>query len=209
MYVPPAFAQNDLPTLHSFIERHSFGLLVSSIEKTPFGSHLPILLRRNEGPHGTLVGHMARANPHWQEIVGQTALVVFTGPHTYISPTWYEAPNVVPTWNFTAVHVTGTVEIFEGHEELRSILQETVQVYEQSMPNPWSFDDSGTFAERMMAQIVGFRIPIERIEGKFKLSQNQPVERRAKVVRALEQQTGENAQQVARLMRESLGEELR
>lgn len=207
MYVPPAFAQSDLPTLHSFIERHSFGLLVSPLGRSPFGSHLPFLLRRDAGPHGTLVGHMARANPHWQGLAGQTALVVFAGPHSYVSPSWYEASNVVPTWNFTAVHVTGTAEIVQGGEELRGILQETVGVYERNMPNPWSFDDSGTFAERMMAQIVGFRIPIERIEGKFKLSQNQPVERRTKVVRALEERDDENARGVARLMRESLGEE--
>src|SRR4051794_27392492 len=100
MYVPSAFAESDLNKLHDFIERNSFGLLVSLVKGVPFATHLPFLLERNSGPDGSLVGHMARANPHWQELEAQTVLVVFSGPHAYISPTWYEAENVVPTWNY-------------------------------------------------------------------------------------------------------------
>src|ERR1700759_3803266 len=109
MYVPSHFAETDLATLHDFIERYSFGLLVSQVDGQPFGTHLPFLLDRS-APHGTLIGHMARANPHWQSLREQPALVVFAGPHAYISPTWYEAANVVPTWNYTAVHVSGHAE---------------------------------------------------------------------------------------------------
>jgi catechol 2,3-dioxygenase-like lactoylglutathione lyase family enzyme len=91
MYLPAAFAESDLTRLHDFIEQNSFGLLVSQVDGLPFASHLPFLLERPAGPHGTLVGHMARANPQWREASGQTALAIFSGPHAYISPTWYEA----------------------------------------------------------------------------------------------------------------------
>ena len=103
MYVPSHFAESDPATLHDFIERYSFGLLVSQVDAVPFATHLPFLLDRTAGPHGMLIGHMARANPHWESLRDQTALAVFSGPHAYISPTWYAAANVVPTWNYTAV----------------------------------------------------------------------------------------------------------
>lgn len=204
MFVPPAFAETDLATLHTFIRRHSFGTLVSQVEGAPYATHLPLLLRPMEGTHGALVGHFARANPHWRHLAGQRVLAIFTGPHVYVSPTWYEAPNTVPTWNFTAVHASGTVELIDDGPSLRAILQESVATYEQGRQPMWTFDDTTTFAERMIEQIVGFRLVIERMEGKFKLSQNHPVERREKVIRALEQQPDEHSQGVAQLMRERL-----
>src|SRR5467141_3558533 len=155
MYLPAAFAEPDLTKLHDFIEQHSFSLLVSQVDGLPFASHLPLLLDRTAGPHGTLVGHMARANPQWREAGGQTALAIFSGPHAYISPTWYEAEQVVPTWNYTAVHASGRVEVIEEEEALLDIVQETVRVYERAMRRPWSFDGSGTFVGRLLAQIVG------------------------------------------------------
>src|SRR3954469_15609634 len=117
MYIPAAFAERDLTKLHDFIEQHSFGLLVSQVDGLPFASHLPFLLDRTAGPHGTLIGHMARANPQWRTLAGQMALVVFSGPHAYVSPTWYEAANTVPTWNYAAVHATGRAEVVEGRDE--------------------------------------------------------------------------------------------
>src|SRR5262245_45723809 len=107
MYIPAAFAESDQARLHEFIEQNSFGTLVSQGAGRPFASHLPFLLERDAGPRGVLVGHMARANPQWQDAAGQTVLAIFTGPHVYISPSWYEADQVVPTWNFTAVHACG------------------------------------------------------------------------------------------------------
>ena len=200
MYIPAAFAEPDLTRLHEFIEQHSFGLLVTQVGGLPFATHLPFLLERTAGPHGTLVGHMARANPQWQEAGGQTALAIFSGPHAYISPTWYEAEHVVPTWNYTAVHVYGRVQVIEDRSSLLGIVQKSVSVYERAMPRPWSFDGSGTFVERLLGQIVGFRIEVERIEGKWKLNQNHPAERRAKVIQALRERGDENAQAVAALM---------
>lgn len=207
MFVPPAFAETDLPKLHQFIVQNSFGLVVSQVDGQPFATHIPILLRRAEGEYGTLAGHFARANPQWQQLVGQTALVIFTGPHVYVSPTWYEAKNMVPTWNYTAVHAYGRIELIDAGEPLLDILKESVRVYEQAMPQPWLFDGTGTFTERLMEQIVGFRMVIEKIEGKFKLNQNHPAERRQRVVRALERQGDENSVGVAKLMRATLSVE--
>ncbi|HEY7427093.1 MAG TPA: FMN-binding negative transcriptional regulator [Gemmataceae bacterium] len=204
MYIPTAFAEPDQTRLHDFIEQHSFGLLVSQVDGLPFASHLPFLLERAAGPHGTLVGHMARANPQWREASEQTALAIFSGPHTYISPTWYEAEQVVPTWNYTAVHVYGRVEVLDDERALRDIVREMVRVYEQGMPRPWSFDSSGTYGERRLMQIVGFRIEIEKIEGKWKLNQNHPAERRKKVIQALRERDDDNAQAIAALMQAML-----
>jgi transcriptional regulator len=200
MYLPAAFAESDLSRLHAFIEQNNFGVLVSQVDGLPFATHLPFLLDRTAGAHGTLLGHVARANPQWREAAGQTALAIFSGPHAYISPTWYEAEQVVPTWNYAAVHAHGRVEIVEDNAALLDIVERLVQVHERAMPRPWSFDPSSTFAERMLAQIVGFRVAIEKIEGKFKLNQNHPVERRRKVVRVLAERGDENSQAIAALM---------
>jgi transcriptional regulator len=200
MYIPTAFAEPDLSRLHDFIAQHSFGVLVSQVDGFPFATHLPFLLDRTAGQYGTLVGHMARANPQWREASGQMAMAIFSGPHAYISPTWYEAEQVVPTWNYTAVHTYGRPQILEDEASLLEIVQRFVQVYEQGMPQPWSFDPSSTFVEQLLKQIVGFRIEIARIEGKWKLNQNHPVERRTKVIRALRERGDDDAQAVADMM---------
>jgi transcriptional regulator len=206
MYIPPAFAETDLTKLHDFIEQHSFGLLVSQVDGLPFATHLPFLLERTTGPHGTMICHVARANPQWQEARGQTALAIFSGPHAYVSPTWYEAEQVVPTWNYAAVHVYGRVQIIQDESALLGIVQEMVRVYEEAMPQPWSFE-STMFVKRLLGQIVGFRIEIEKIEGKFKLNQNHPIERRRKVVGALQQRGDENGLAVAAMMQAMLPSE--
>jgi transcriptional regulator len=204
MYIPTAFAESDPARLHDFIEQHSFGLLVSQLDGQPFASHLPFLLERTTGSHGCLIGHMARANPQWKQIDGQKLLAIFSGPHAYISPTWYQSEQVVPTWNYTAVHVYGQADVIPDPQSLLPILQATVTAYERTMPKPWTFDSSSKFAERMLTQIVGFRIEIEKIEGKWKLNQNHPAERRRKVIRALQSQDDENAQAVASMMQAML-----
>jgi transcriptional regulator len=200
MYIPAAFAEPNLTKLHDFIVQNSFGILVSHADGVPFASHLPFLLERTAGAHGTLVGHMARANPQWQKASGQTILAIFSGPHAYISPTWYEAEQVVPTWNYTAVHVYGRFQAIEEKERLLEIVQTMVGFYEKAMTRPWSFDPSSTFVGRMLAQIIGFRIEVEKIEGKWKLNQNHPAQRRKKVIRALQERTDENAQAIAAMM---------
>jgi transcriptional regulator len=204
MYLTSHFQQPDVVQLHDLIVRHSFGLLISQFDGQPFASHLPLLLDRTSGTHGELIGHMARANPQWQQAGGTTVLAVFSGPHAYISPSWYEAENVVPTWNYAAVHAYGVFEAIHDPLALTAIVRAYVEHYERGMPAPWSLSGSPHFVERLVEQIVGFRIPIERLEGKWKLSQNHPRERREKVIAALKRQEGEESLAIAALMQETL-----
>ena len=201
MYVPAHFAENDPAALHDAMERYSFATLISQAVGEPFASHLPLLLERDSGPQGTLIGHVARANPQWREAAGQVVLAVFAGPHAYISPTWYEAEQVVPTWNYVAVHAYGRLELIDDPAAAEAVLRRTIDVYEASQPTPWQLDESPQFVERLVRQIVAFRIPIERTHGKWKLNQNQPEERRAKVIAALESRADENSREIAQLMR--------
>ena len=202
MYVPAHFAEPDHGKLHEAIERYSFATLVSQSGGEPFASQLPLLLDRDSGPSGTLIGHMARANPQWREAAGQEVLAIFSGPHAYISPTWYEAEKVVPTWNYVAVHAYGRLELTEDAAEAEAVLRRTIETYEASQSKSWRLNESREFVSRLTQQIVAFRIPIERIEGKWKLNQNHPPDRRAKVIAVLESRPDENSQEIARLMRD-------
>jgi transcriptional regulator len=205
MYIPVAFAESDLTTLHDFIERHGFGLLCSQHDSTPLASHIPLLIDRTLGAQGTLRGHMARANSQWRLAAQSEVLAVFSGPHAYISPTWYEADDVVPTWNYVAVHVYGTLRLVEDPEALMAIVRDTVTFYERSQPQPWTISGSREFLDRMLQAIVGFTIEITRIEGKWKLNQNQPAQRRRSVVAALRAKGGEMASEMAALVEKTLG----
>jgi transcriptional regulator len=204
MYIPDAFHETDPDQLCAFVARNSFGMLVSQVDGEPFVTHLPFLLQRQDGRLVALVGHVARANPQWQGLEGQPALAVFPGPHAYISPAWYEAENVVPTWNYVAVHVYGTVRLIESPEALTDLVQQFVTVYEANRPQPWQFNADSEFAQRLVRLIVGFRIEVSRIEGKWKLNQNHAPERRERVAQALFQSDDPNAKEIARLMQESL-----
>lgn len=201
MYIPSHFAVTDRQRLHDFIGAHSFGMLVSQHGDEPFATHLPLLLRRDEGTHGTLIGHMAKANPHWQSADGRTVLAVFAGPHAYISPAWYEAQHVVPTWNYVAVHVYGTLHAIHEPDKLTEILTESLAEFEDP-DSSWTFDPASEFAVKLRQQIVGFRIDINRIEGKWKLNQNHPRERREKVMNALRKRGDGDALAIAESMEE-------
>lgn len=204
MYIPASFAVSDPPTLHAFIERHSFGTLISQVDGDPFATHVPFLLETTSGPLGTLMGHLARANPQGMKPSEGQALAIFSGPHAYISPSWYQTENLVPTWNFTAVHAVGQLQWIEERETILSILQRSVAFYESVMPQPWQFDATGPIVERLLAQIIGFRMVIERLEGKWKLNQNYPPERRQRVIAALRARGDENSLAIADLMEATL-----
>jgi len=175
------------------------------LDHEPFATHLPLLLDRQAGPWGTLFGHVARDNPQWQA-TDRNVLVVFSGPHAYISPTWYEAKNVVPTWNYVAVHVSGTLQIVDEGEATLHILRDLVSFQEKSMPSPWNFPDDDAYAGVLAQSVVAFRVEITRIEGKWKLSQNHARQRREKVIAALALQADENSQAIAALMERTLHE---
>jgi transcriptional regulator len=200
MYVPSAFDPPAVASMLDAIERYSFAVLVSGAGQQLEASHLPLLLDRDAGPHGTLVGHMARANPQWRAAAGQNVLAIFSGPHAYISPRWYEAAGTVPTWNYVAVHATGRLELIDDPHDVETLLRRTVAHYEASEPQPWTLDEPAEFVANLAKQIVAFRIPIERLEGKWKLNQNHPPERRTKVIAALRTRGDDDSQKIARLM---------
>jgi transcriptional regulator len=198
MYIPASFQETDINKLHDFIEQHSFATLISQHESEPIASHLPLLLDRKSSSNGRLIGHMARANPQWQSAAGQHVLVIFHGPHAYISPTWYEAQNVVPTWNYIAVHAYGLFRLIEDQDRLLEIVSQTVRQYESPRPQPWSMDSPDSeFIDKLLSAIVGFEIDIERLEGKWKLNQNHPPERREKVICGLRETARHDEMQIA------------
>lgn len=185
MYVPPHFKSADRATAEAIIADNPFALLVSTAGDEPFATHLPLDLDAARGGEGVLVGHLARANPHWRSLDGATAMAVFAGPHAYVSPRWYAGGPAVPTWNYVAVHVYGRARIVEDAARLDAILAALVRRYEGE--GPWRLAElPETFLGGMRRGIVGIEIDVTRIETKLKLSQNRSAEDRRRVVEALE-----------------------
>ncbi|NKB48332.1 MAG: FMN-binding negative transcriptional regulator [Alphaproteobacteria bacterium] len=200
MYLPQEFAVTDMARLHGLIEAYDFAMLITNGDPTPSVSHLPFVLDRAKGPNGALQAHMARANPHWQNFAGE-ALVVFRGPHSYVSPSWYtpDAP-AVPTWNYAVVEAYGTPRIVDDPGELRAQQERLVANHEAGRSPSWNMDGQPpAFIEGMLKGIVGFEIPIARLEGKFKLSQNRSAADQQNVAGALAGGS-EDGQTLSRLM---------
>ena len=178
MYLPSAFRQDDLAELHAQLQANPFALLTSAGAAGVQASHLPLLLEPDEGEFGTLYGHFARANPHWRDLQGGAeALAVFSGPDAYISPGWYPAKaehgKVVPTWNYIAVHARGPVELIDEPERLLQIVSRLSDQHESGRERPWAVSDAPSeYIDSMLRAIVGFALPIRRLEGKWKLGQN-------------------------------------
>jgi transcriptional regulator len=201
MYIPAAFRETRLEVLHALILEHSFGTLVSSLEDGLFATHLPFLLDPEIGDCGTLLGHMARANPHWRELGRADSLVIFQGPHAYISPSWYVTEPAVPTWNYSAVHAHGRAWLIEDPRRVRDLLERTVRTFDA---HGWSTDRvTEEYIENLSKAIVAFEIPITRIEGKRKLSQNRPVEDALGAVAGLESTRDPMSEALAEDMRQA------
>lgn len=178
MYCPAAFRQDDLPSLHAQIQSSGLAIVTSTGAQGLQASHLPLLLEPGEGEFGTLYGHFARANPHWRDLAaGVEALVVFSGSEAYVHPGWYPAKaehgKVVPTWNYIAVHAWGQAEVFDEPERLLQLVSRLSDRHEQGRAQPWAVSDAPRdYIDAMLRAIVGFALPIRRVEGKWKLSQN-------------------------------------
>ncbi|MDU9408821.1 FMN-binding negative transcriptional regulator [Pseudomonas sp. zfem001] len=178
MYCPAAFRQDDLPTLHAQMRSSVLAIVTSSGAQGLQASHLPLLLAPEEGELGTLYGHFARANPHWRDLAGGTeALVLFSGADAYVHPGWYPAKaehgKVVPTWNYIAVHAWGQAEVFDDPGRLLQLVSRLSDRHEQGRAQPWAVEDAPRdYIDAMLRAIVGFALPIRRLEGKWKLSQN-------------------------------------
>lgn len=202
MYVPAAFRIDDAEKLAVFMEEYSFATLVTHDGDAPFASHLPMLFRKEGGPHGTLVSHMARANEQWCHFGnGREALAIFHGPHAYISPSWYQVQPAVPTWNYAVVHARGVPRLLEDETVVVSLLRETIAAFESPLPNPWKGDLPEEYLHRMIQGIVAFEIPLSQVEGKFKLGQNRSLEDQRGVHRGLTDSHGRDALALADLMR--------
>lgn len=204
MYIPPSFREERLDVLHGVIRQHSFGTLVSQHDGAMIASHLPFLLRPEEGRPGVLLGHMARANPQWRDFhSGAEVLALFQGAHGYISPSWYRTKEAVPTWNYEVVHAYGVPTLIDDPTSVRAMLDATVVVYEAILPEPWSTKRiSDELVENLQRAIVGFEIRVTRLEGKRKLSQNRPEADQRGVLAGLR---GTGAHDLAALMEEVLG----
>jgi transcriptional regulator len=203
VYVPKHFEVTDTAWCHALMRAQSFALMITADDTgAPFATHLPILVDERRGPLGTLRGHVARANPHWRHLAaGRPTLVVFSGAHAYVSPSWYATHPAVPTWNYVAVHASGTGALVEDAEQVRALLADLVHVYEAPGPEAWSFEAlPADYVAGMQRGIVAFEIPIARLEGKAKLSQNRDAVDRGRTREALAASDDPVARAVAALM---------
>ena len=186
MYIPAAFAITQQSVHHDFIQQISFATLITNrAQNTPFVTHLPLLLDPDRGPHGTLVGHFARANHHWKFFAdGIESLAIFQGPHAYISSAWYDPPTAVPTWNYAVVHATGVARIIDDAAVTAQILERTVAQFE-APDAPTLPDLDATTHANLVQAVVAFEIPLLQIEAKFKLGQNRSVADQRSMANAL------------------------
>jgi transcriptional regulator len=186
MYTPKHFALDDLAAQHAVIEACDFGIVVSNSADGIVATHIPMMLEAGEGKFGTLYGHMARANPHGQLFGDGEVLVIFNGPHGYVSPTWYSDRTMnVPTWNYVAVHAYGKPVALPAADSALH-LSRLVAKYEGARANGWSIAElKDNLREMLPQQVIPFRLEIVRIEGKAKLSQNKPRAERERVIEGL------------------------
>jgi transcriptional regulator len=179
MYVPPAFKDDDLDTIRATIRAARLANLVTATAEGPVATPLPLFLDEREGERGVLYGHVAKANPQWRLVPTGEALAIFMGPEAYVTPSWYatkqETGEVVPTWNYVAVHAYGPVEFFQEADRLLGVVTRLTNMQEASRAKPWAVGDApADFIAAQLRGIVGVRIPVTRFEGKRKMSQNRP-----------------------------------
>ena len=179
MYIPPAFKVDDVDSIRAIIRDARLANLVTATAEGPVATPMPFFLDDTEGEHGTLYGHLAKANPQWHLAPIGNALAIFSGPEAYVTPSWYatkqETGKVVPTWNYIAVHAYGPVEFFQETERLLDAVTRLTNKHEGSRAKSWAVSDApADFIAAQLRGIVGVRIPVVRFEGKRKMSQNRP-----------------------------------
>ena len=203
MYAPSQFLEDRVPVLHDAIEAAGLATLVTVDANGMDASHVPMLLDRSAGPLGTLQGHIARPTPQWKGAApALRGLAIFLGPDAYVTPSWYatkqQTGKVVPTWNYVAVHAHGPVTFFDDEERLLALVTKLTEAREARREHPWAVSDApAEFIRAHLMGIVGFELPIAKLEGKWKMSQNRPAKDRAGVVQGL---TRENEVAVAGLV---------
>ena len=213
MYVHPLHRLTDREALSALVASHPLGAWVCQGRDGLVANHLPFLLDRSRGPCGTLIGHVARANPVWRGLdPGAPSVVMFQGPQAYITPGWYPGKaahgEVVPTWNYVVAHAHGVARAIDDRDWLLDMLGRLTDAHEANRPSPWSLADApGPFVDRMMRAIVGIEIPIDRLEGKLKASQDEALADRLGTVRGLRKQAGDAAHAMAALVGKAIDAE--
>lgn len=206
MYLPKLYEVTDEAAITQFIQQNSFATLVSCDQQTPVATHLPLALVQNASGEKFFHGHFARANKHWQTFDSDNeVLAIFSGPHTYVSARWYNHVNV-PTWNYMVVHAYGRPHLVTAHDELYAMLKELVDKYEADavIEKPYKLETlPPDYVEKEMRGIVGFKIKINRLEAKFKLSQNRQLQDYDNVIAELQKSGDSNARAVAQAMAEN------
>lgn len=205
MYVPPAFRDSHSPSLHERMRAARLANFVTATANGPMSTPLPLFLDEKEGAQGVLYGHLARANPQWTETPIGEALAIFMGPDAYVTPSWYatkqESGKVVPTWNYVAVHAYGPVEFFEDADRLLDVVTRLTNLHESPRNAPWAVSDAPEpFIKSQLRGIIGIRMPIMRLDGKRKISQNRSAADRAGVKEGLAQSERAADQVVAGLI---------
>jgi transcriptional regulator len=190
MYIPPSYAEPNAGVMLDYVEAHPLGVLVTASSEGLFATHLPMVVDRSRGERGTLLGHIAKANPHHRRAALGEALVIFSGPDAYVTPAWYaskqEHGKVVPTWNYAAVHAYGAIRFVEDESFLRAHLHALVARHERGRDEPWEIEDAPEkYIDQQVRAIVGVEVAITRLEGKWKMSQNRPAADIDGVVRGL------------------------
>ena len=198
MYTPKYYRLEDEEKVMQVMEENSFATIVSYKDGVPTATHIPLLLNKKEN---FLSGHFARANKQWMDLDGQEVLAIFQGPHSYISPSWYETKDAVPTWNYVSVHVYGKVEIIEDSKEVKDLLARMVDKYEAEDSSYKLEDVSATYLDDLYKGLVCFKLSMDRIEATAKLSQNHSVERQERVIQGLEKVGSEQSKGIARWMK--------
>jgi transcriptional regulator len=202
MYIPDHFRVADRAEITAFLAGHPFAVLVTADDQgVPFATHLPLIHRPGAGEHGSLLGHVARANPHARLLESRPSPAVFSGPHAYVSPRWYAAGPAVPTWNYAAVHAVGRARLLTDPAEVRGLLAELTARYETGDAGAWTVDGNADLVERLLPGIVAFELRLTSVEAKFKLGQNRSEADRAGAAGALAGSSDPAARDTAALMR--------
>ena len=204
MYRPRHFDIDDAAVLRRFMREQSFALLVTAPKGVPTASHIPLFLDTDGDGPDRLLGHVAKANTQWRDFDGETeAMAMFWGPHAYVSPSWYQSEKMVPTWNYVTVHAYGKPRVLAEPKDARDVLARLIDAYESDATGNWSMDRlPETFVEKQLKGIVAFEMPIGRLQGKFKLSQNRSAADREGVIEGLRGSGDPESLEVARLMAE-------
>ena len=205
MYTPPAFRDEDRTSLLATIRAARLATFITATVEGPLATPLPLFIDENEGEHGVLYGHLARANPQWRVPPVGNGLAIFAGPDAYVTPSWYavkqETGKVVPTWNYVAVQASGPAEFFDDPARLRDVVTRLTELHERPRAEAWAVSDAPeAFVAAQLRGIVGLRMPITRLAGKRKMSQNRPLADRVGVAEGLSASERASDRQVAKMV---------